>query len=203
MDQLQGKVASRTFAMYLRSSSSPGTTPKGELLLGGGDPRIYVSPLYFVPLLSQQEYLVTMDTLQVSGETKRTGLNKPILIDTGGQGMVFPRRFADGFVNDISKQASKKAGTTVRITYDPELGTYEFACAYISFFPLLLIGLGRGGSVTLTVAGKYYTRSNEGFCTVAITPTTEDEWVLPDFVIIDRYVEFQPTQRRIGFANLL
>ncbi|KAF4652583.1 hypothetical protein FOL47_011005 [Perkinsus chesapeaki] len=199
MDQLQGKVASRTFAMYLRSSSSART--KGELLLGGGDPRVYVAPLHFVPLLSQQQFLVTIDTLQVSGRAKRSGINMPILVDTGVQGLIIPRNFATDFIRDISDQASEMARARVHIAWVPAQGIWVFDCSYISYFPMLLIGLGRGGSVLLTVAGKYYTRNIGGLCSLGMT--LGDKWSLPEFMFIDRYVEFRPSQRRIGFANLV
>ncbi|KAF4660036.1 hypothetical protein FOL47_007315 [Perkinsus chesapeaki] len=200
MTQLQGKIQGQTFAMYLRDSAG---TFKGELLLGGGDPRVYVAPLHYVPLLSQQEYLVTLDTLQVGGGPKRTGMNKPILIDSGGQGLIIPQSFAGGFIRDISDRVSEAAGTRVQITWIPTLGIWEFGCSYISYFPMLLFGLGHGGSVLLTVAGKYYTRNFGGICSLAIGQNPGDSWVLPDFLVIDRYVEFQPSQGRVGFANLI
>ncbi|KAF4650846.1 hypothetical protein FOZ61_010977, partial [Perkinsus olseni] len=59
MDQLQGEVTSKTFALYLRSL--PHSIPtQGELLLGAGDPTLYKAPLTYVPLTSQQKYLVTL-----------------------------------------------------------------------------------------------------------------------------------------------
>ncbi|KAF4672615.1 hypothetical protein FOL47_000303 [Perkinsus chesapeaki] len=203
MAQLQGKIAGPTFAMFIRSSSSPHTIPKGELLLGGGDPHLYVAPLRYVPLLSQQEYLVTIDTLQVAGGRKKTGINKSILIDSGGQGLVIPQSFAGGFIQDISDQVSKAAKTKVQISWIPALRIWEFGCSYISYFPMLFVGLGRGGSVLLTMAGKHYTRNFHGICSLAISQSPGDSWFLPGFIFIDRYVEFQPSQRRIGFANLI
>ncbi|KAF4748238.1 hypothetical protein FOZ62_001169, partial [Perkinsus olseni] len=86
MDQLRGKVASTTFALYLLRFPNLIRT-NGELLLGGGDPTLYKAPLTYVPLRSQQEYLVTLGTLQVGTGHKSIGINQLALIDTGTQGL--------------------------------------------------------------------------------------------------------------------
>ncbi|KAF4672616.1 hypothetical protein FOL47_000304 [Perkinsus chesapeaki] len=202
MVQLQGKITGPTFAMYLKTSPSPGTPPKGELLLGGGDPTVYVAPLHYVPLLSQQEYLVTIDSLQVAGGKEMAGINSPILIDTRAQALTLPQSFVGGLIEDLSDQASKAAGTKVFIAWTPALGIWNFECPFISYFPKLFVGLGHGGSVHLTVSGKHYTRNFGGVCSLAITQSPGGSWVFPDFMIIDRYVEFQPSEGRVGFADL-
>ncbi|KAF4708047.1 hypothetical protein FOZ62_031748, partial [Perkinsus olseni] len=121
MDQLQGTVASTTFALYLKSVPNAVRT-QGELLLGGGDPTLYKAPFTYVPLKSQQENLVTLGTLQVGTGHKSIGINQPALIDTGTQGLVIPPDHFDATLKAITDQASATAGFKVDCDYIPVLG---------------------------------------------------------------------------------
>ncbi|KAF4710028.1 hypothetical protein FOZ62_022126 [Perkinsus olseni] len=206
MDQLRGRLGSTTFAIYLKSN--PSGRPLGEVILGGGDPGKYVPPLRYVQLRSQQEYLVTIGTYQVGSGRKTIGINQDALIDTGTQGLIVPQFYVRGLLKDITGQASDAVGGGRRVecTEIPGLSLCVFPCQHRSYFPPIEIGLSPYGDVPITISSSYYTRNLGGICSLAITaaPPTLDRprWTLPDFLLVDKYFEFQPSQGRIGIANL-
>ncbi|KAF4757952.1 hypothetical protein FOZ63_012460, partial [Perkinsus olseni] len=202
MDQLQGEVTSTTFALYLRSL--PHSIPtQGELLLGGGDPTLYKAPLTYVPLKSQQENLVTLGTLQVGTGHKSIGINQPARIDTGTQGLVIPPDHFDATLKAITDQASASANFTVTCDYIPALGACTIDCHHIVYLPPIELGLGPSGNAPVLISGLYYARdTGGGFCTVAIKRGSGSTWTLPHFILVGKYFEFQPSQQRVGIADL-
>ncbi|KAF4683597.1 hypothetical protein FOZ60_008864 [Perkinsus olseni] len=202
MDQLQGKVASTTFALYLKSVPNAVRT-QGELLLGGGDPTLYKAPLTYIPLRSQQEYLVTLGTLQVGTGHKSIGINQPALIDTGTQGLVIPPdRDFDATLKAITDQASATAGFKVDCDYIPVLGACVIDCHHIVYLPPIELGLGPSGNAPVLISGLYYSRdTGGGFCTVATKRGQGSTWTLPHFILVGKYFEFQPSQQRVGIAD--
>ncbi|KAF4704601.1 hypothetical protein FOZ62_000738 [Perkinsus olseni] len=202
MDQLQGKVASTTFALYLLRFPNTIRT-YGELLLGGGDPSLYKAPLTYVPLTSQQEYLVTLGTLQVGTGPKSIGINQPALIDTGTQGLVIPPTHFDATLKAITDQASATAGFRVDCDYIPILGACVINCHHIVYLPPIELGLGPSGNAPVLLSGLYYSRdTGGGFCTVAIKKGSGSTRTLPHFILVGKYFEFQPSQQRVGIADL-
>ncbi|KAF4756810.1 hypothetical protein FOZ63_020314 [Perkinsus olseni] len=202
MDQLQGKVTSTTFALYLKSV--PNMVPtQGELLLGGGDPTLYKAPLTYIPLRSQQEYLVTQGTLQVGTGHKSIGINQSALIDTGTLGLVIPRDHYDATLNAITDQASAAAGFRVNCNFNPALGACVIDCHHIVYLPPIELGLGPSGNAPVLINGLYYSRHrDDGTCILAIKKDSGSIWTLPPAILVGKYFEFQPSQQRVGIADL-
>ncbi|KAF4708977.1 hypothetical protein FOZ63_027857, partial [Perkinsus olseni] len=176
---------------------------QGELLFGGGDPTLYKAPLTYIPLRSQQEYLVTLGTLQVGTGHKSIGINQPALIDTGTQGLVIPPDHFDATLKAITDQASATANFTVTCDYIPALGACVIDCHHIVYLPPIELGLGASGNAPVLVSGLYYSRdTGGGFCTVATKRGQGSTWTLPHFILVGKYFEFQPSQQRVGIADL-
>lgn len=197
--QLGSKLGSDTFALYLKTDPHTGRTV-GEVLLGGGDPSLYVAPLRFVQLRSQQEYIVTLGTLQVGSGIKTIGINGAAIVDSGTQGLIVPGLYIGGLKNDILAQASAAAGTRVECTDIPGLDVCVFECTYRKFFPHLELGLNPNGDVPILINNLLYARDTAGLCTLGLKTALGYTWTLPDFVLVGRYFEFQPSQGRIGIA---
>ncbi|EER15935.1 Cathepsin D precursor, putative [Perkinsus marinus ATCC 50983] len=201
MSQLRSRVQSETFALYLRRNPRTGQTV-GELLLGGGDPSLYVGPLRYAQLRDPQEFAVTLDTLQVGSGIMTIGINGAASVDTGSQALFVPPLYMDGLKKEILAQASAAARTSIRCRDIPGRDACLFDCAYRRLFPVLTLGLNRNGDIPLLINNMLYTHEIAGVCSLMVAPTPGDTWLLPDFVVVDNYFEFQPSQGRIGIAKI-
>ncbi|KAF4748545.1 hypothetical protein FOZ63_028995 [Perkinsus olseni] len=198
MSQLQGKAADTSFALHLRAHRCGAVT--GELLLGGGDPSLYVAPLTFIPLRSQGYHVVEIGSLQVGSRHKTIGINQDAVIDSGAEGLFVPNMYFEALIKDIFDQATALAGAPIHPQWVPKARLYEFDCAFMDFFPPIEIGLGSAGQPPILVTN--YARNSGGICSVAITGEATTRWTLPAFILVGTYFEFRPSQSKLGVAKL-
>ncbi|KAF4653457.1 hypothetical protein FOZ61_008979 [Perkinsus olseni] len=194
-------VSSLTFAIYLGRPSAGSFKSNGELLLGGGDEALYVKPLRFVRFTNPAELKVRLRSLQVGDGAFPHAINHDLLIDTGTNFLIAPRQYRDFLVKEIEFQASVRARTAVRIVWDPNFKEYVFDCAYAVHLPTITFILG-SGDVLLTIHPAAYSNEITNTCWIAITPSCDGSWILPDKTLFGNYLELQPQNARVGIAKL-
>ncbi|KAF4674742.1 hypothetical protein FOL47_008792 [Perkinsus chesapeaki] len=192
------RIESLTFAIYLQLADNP----KGELLLGGGDPTIYKHPLQYVELDSRDEYMITLNSLQVGDGYLTIGINQQIILDTGSNRLHVPQLYFHDLSSKIMNDASKSSRTEIPFTWNEGVKVWSFPCAYGSYLPSLRLGLGHTGDAVLILTHANYVRAIDDDCFLILQRTAETEWLLPGDGFIGKYFEFQPERSRVGFADL-
>ncbi|EER13514.1 Renin precursor, putative [Perkinsus marinus ATCC 50983] len=205
MTQLRSSKAIKTdiIALYLYPPTDPtGASTDGGLLLGGGDPALYEGALKYVDFSTGAGYRVNIDKLRVGDGTITSGINMNLDFDTGANYLYVPKLYYNRLIKDIGAQTDKAAGKHVDFKFDREDEIWSLPCQYMSQLPLLTFALGPQGSTTFTMTFTNYAVNHDGICLLLIMENQEDDWSFHDRMLIDKYFEFDPTRKRVGFGKL-
>ncbi|KAF4667096.1 hypothetical protein FOL47_003747 [Perkinsus chesapeaki] len=193
-------IGAKAFAVYL---AQRGQGISGELLIGGGDPRVYQHPLHYVKLKSRREYIVMLNSLQVGGGPSKAGIKQDLLIDTGRNTILVPqsnKRFTK-LIGNIMKEASE-ASPSVTFRWQPRLEMWMFPCAYRDIMPPITFGLGDKEVVYISLTHANYVRVIGRECGLGFKGGKSRLWALSGQAIINNYLEFQLEEGRVGIAQL-
>ncbi|EER13113.1 conserved hypothetical protein, partial [Perkinsus marinus ATCC 50983] len=130
LTKLEPKVVrENTFSLYLKPKTPSTGIYEGELLLGGGDPKLYEGELSYVPVEAQAPWTVKLKGVEiVTGQI--TPYNERIFLDTGTNFIVFPISQINKLIDDIAKQASDNAKEKVEIIYHESVKRWTYDCTY-------------------------------------------------------------------------
>ncbi|EER13584.1 cathepsin D precursor, putative [Perkinsus marinus ATCC 50983] len=196
-------VTTGIFALYLYPPADPSKpAADGGLLLGGGDPALYVGGLNFVDFSTDKRYMVNLDKLQVGDGHLTLNINMNLHLDTGTNFLFVPQLYYDDLIKDIKTQTDKAAGMHVDFKFDPGKKIWFFPCQHMSKLPLLRFGLGPKGITPFTMTYMNYARNKSNECSLVIWEGQGNIWILFDRMLIGNYFEFDPTYKRVGIGKL-
>jgi hypothetical protein len=179
----QGLIEQGQFAFYLGNSRSD----RGELTLGGTNPKYYSGEFSWVNLLAATYWEITMDGLSINGQSM-AGSSKAI-VDSGTSMLTGPT----AVVADIAKAIGAKPLIA---------GEYIVACDYDTL-----------PNFDFTIDGKVYTLSARdyllpdgdlcilGLMGMDIPEPTGPLWILGDIFMRKYYTVFDYDNHRVGFAT--
>eukprot|EP00604_Paraphysomonas_vestita_P002846 CAMPEP_0174818354 /NCGR_PEP_ID=MMETSP1107-20130205/1018_1 /TAXON_ID=36770 /ORGANISM="Paraphysomonas vestita, Strain GFlagA" /LENGTH=362 /DNA_ID=CAMNT_0016030085 /DNA_START=105 /DNA_END=1193 /DNA_ORIENTATION=+ len=180
----QGLVTSAEFAFYLGNSAKD----KGELTLGGTDPSHYTGSITYVPLLAATYWEITLDDLQISGQSFVGSGESKAIVDSGTSILTGPS-------SEVSKIASLLGGKEI------VEGEYLVKCDYTGF-PDFVFKID-GNDYTLTPYDYLIPDGNVcllGIMALDIPEPTGPLWILGDVFMRKYYTVFDVTNKRVGFA---
>ncbi|KAF4660057.1 hypothetical protein FOL47_007306 [Perkinsus chesapeaki] len=197
----QGVVEKNVFALYLKPGGCCTGQFEGELLLGGGDAKLFKAPLRYVNTVGEDEWLVGLSLVQIEAES--LVVNGRVILDTGCNNILIPQQELDNFIEKISKAASESAGGEVIVEYDDVEKVWAFDCDYLADMPTLYFMLSAPtGDVPLTMNYESYVGMVNYYCYLNVEESRSDDWSLPHFMLVGNYVEFQLDNKRVGIARL-
>jgi hypothetical protein len=179
----QGLIEQGQFAFYLGNSRSD----RGELTLGGTNPKYYSGEFSWVNLLAATYWEITLDGLSINGQSM-AGSSKAI-VDSGTSMLTGP----SAVVADIAKAIGAKPLIA---------GEYIVACNYDTL-----------PNFDFTIDGKVYTLSARdyllpdgdlcilGLMGMDIPEPTGPLWILGDIFMRKYYTVFDYDNHRVGFAT--
>jgi len=179
----KGLVDTAQFAFYLGNSR----LDKGELTLGGTNPKHYTGDITWVPLLAPTYWEITLGDLQVSGQSYVDDTQHKAIVDSGTSILTGP----SSAVAKIAEALGAKPFIE---------GEYLIACDYT--LP----------SLDFTIDGKVYSLDpvdylipDGDFCLLGlmaldISPPTGPLWILGDVFMRKYYTVFDTQNERVGFA---
>lgn len=180
----QKLIEEEVFAFYLGNSR----LDKGELTVGGMDPAHYTGEMVWVPLLAATYWEISMDDVQINGQSYVSGPVKAI-VDSGTSLLTGP--------SDKVAEIAKAIGAKPFIN-----GEYLVECAYDTL-----------PNLDFTIAGRTYTLSATdylipdgdiclfGMIGLDIPAPTGPLWIMGDIFMRKYYTAFDTKNQRVGFAT--
>mmetsp|Transcript_6732 Transcript_6732/g.10644 ORF Transcript_6732/g.10644 Transcript_6732/m.10644 type:complete len:456 (-) Transcript_6732:50-1417(-) len=177
-----GKLEEPVFAFYLTGSSGS----KGELVIGGVDPKHYTGEFDRVPLTSQTYWEVALDGVSVDGSDISD--TKKVIIDSGTSLLAGPK-------HEVKKIAEKVGATPLM------MGEYSIDCS-----------LNNAPDIEFTIGGKKYSLAFDEYiiktgntCLFAmmgmdIPAPNGPLWILGDVFMRKYYVKFDYGDKSVGIA---
>ncbi|EER13519.1 Renin precursor, putative [Perkinsus marinus ATCC 50983] len=205
MTQLRSSktITTDIIALYLYPPTDPtGASADGGLLLGGGDPALYEGALKYVDFSTGEGYTVNINKLRVGDGTVTSGINMNLDLDTGANYLYVPKLYYNQLIDDIKAQTDNAVGKHVVFKFDREDKKWSFPCQHMSQLPLLTFALGPQGATPFTMTFTNYAVNDDGICLLLIMQSQEHDWSFHDRMLIDKYFEFDPTRKRVGFGKL-
>jgi len=179
----QGLIDTAEFAFYLGNSR----LDRGELTLGGTDPAHYTGDITWVPLLAATYWEITLDNLQINGESFVGAGESKAIVDSGTSIMTGPS-------NEVQKIADA-LGAKAFIE-----GEYLIACDYT----LPDIEFTINGNVYSLAPVDYLIPDGDicllGLMALDISQPTGPLWILGDVFMRKYYTVFDTANERVGFA---
>uniref|UniRef100_A0A8C5N6P0 Cathepsin E-like n=1 Tax=Gouania willdenowi TaxID=441366 RepID=A0A8C5N6P0_GOUWI len=179
------------FSFYL--SRSGGSSPDGELLLGGIDESLYNGPINWIPLTSKGYWQIKMDSVSVQGVSSFCPRGCQAIVDTGTSLIAGPTN--DSFL------LQQLIGAT-----PTNIGEFLIDCSRVSSLPHVTFALG---GVDYTLTAEHYVRREmlgdrelcfSGFQAVDIVTPEGPLWILGDVFLRRFYSVFDRGQERVGLA---
>ncbi|XP_054827033.1 cathepsin D [Eublepharis macularius] len=180
------------FSFYL--NRDPKSSPGGELLLGGTDPKYYSGDFSYVNVTRQGYWQVHMDKVNIGNGLTVCSSGCEAIVDTGTSLITGP--------TDEIKQLQKAIGAKPIIK-----GQYMLPCDKLSSLPTVNLVLG-GNSYALTpdqyalkVTVQGETLCLSGFSGLDVPPPGGPLWILGDVFIGPYYTVFDRDNDSVGFAK--
>lgn len=179
-----GLVDSSQFAFYLGNSRAD----KGELTLGGTDPKHYTGDITWVPLLAATYWEITLDDFTVSGASYTGRDQHKAIVDSGTSILTGP---SDSVASLADALGAKMLGDT---------GEYLIPCDYtLPAFEFTI------NSNVYTLDPIDYLIPDGDLCILGImgldvSAPTGPLWILGDIFMRKYYTVFDSGNERVGFA---
>jgi len=179
----QGLVQNAEFAFYLGDSRSD----KGELLLGGTDPKHYTGDFTYVNLREATYWEITLNGLNVDGTSYVGSEGSKAIVDSGTSILTGP--------SDVVKNIAKQIGAKRIIE-----GEYMVACDYsLPNLDFVING------VTYSLSPSDYLIPDGDMCLFGmmgldIPQPTGPLFILGDVFMRKYYTVFDVANKRVGFA---
>ncbi|KAF4745037.1 hypothetical protein FOZ63_014331, partial [Perkinsus olseni] len=176
-----------------------GTTPTGELILGGEDKSKYTAPLRYVKVVNKEEDSITVTDLGIGDVSKnRIKVSQAGYLDTGTNVIEIPDKF-EAQVLKLLRTAGKKA---VNIKEDG--GFYELSCGDIENLPPITFFMKEDSLLPKKVPleippASYVIAESESSCILAIN--FAETWILGLPTLIGNYYLYDWDKSRIGVAK--
>ncbi|KAF8339998.1 Asp-domain-containing protein [Cantharellus anzutake] len=178
----QGVVSSGVFGFYL-------TDTDGSLFLGGTDASLYKGPLNWNPVLYQSSWYITVDDVNVGGQTVISSVDASV--DSGTTLIL-------GDAQSVAQFWSSIPGSQAAIQYGP--GMYTYPC---DSNPIVSVSIG---SQTYTISSQHlkWLQVSDADCVGSVVATDDSirHWVLGDAFMKNVYTAFDFDHSRVGFAQL-
>jgi len=180
----QELVPKAEFAFYLGDSRSD----KGELVLGGTDPKHYSGSFQYVPLKAETYWEVLLAGFSVAGTNYVPAGGNNGVIDSGTSILTGP--------SDAVAEIAKALGAKPIIE-----GEYMVACDAPTLTDIVI----EMGGFTFTLAPSDYLLPDGDACILGImgldvAPPTGPLWILGDMFMRKYYTVFDVENSRVGFA---
>ncbi|XP_072399514.1 cathepsin D-like [Diabrotica undecimpunctata] len=172
------------FSFYLSQAANG---DKGELLLGGSDPKYYKGEFTYVPVSEKGFWNVTADGISI-GEQRLCTDRCNVIVDTGTSFILGPD------VNVIYEKIGAKA-----VPCNTNDTCYIIDCnTNLNDFPDLVFSFG---GKQFTMPAKTYILKENDTCFTAFD-YWKDGWLVGDTFLRTVYTEFDFEKDRIGFAQV-
>ncbi|KAF4677503.1 hypothetical protein FOZ60_017307 [Perkinsus olseni] len=185
-------IDSPVFAVYLSSGSSP----SGELIIGGDDPSKYDGPLGYIDITDKQHHTSKLEAFAIGSESQKDP--EPVVFDTGSSFISIPRRLRSQVLDLLSTAGTKK----VEVFEQGDI--YGVDCKDVDHLPTMsftVIGIPDKAYVTIAIPPKAYIVSPEpDVCILNID--FDDRWILGLPAFVGHYYSFDWTGARIGVAKV-
>jgi len=173
------------FAFYL-NDQTPDGSGGGEMTLCGIDPAHYVGAITYVPLIAQDYWRISLQSVSIGGQTVMSSPMSAIL-DTGTSLLTVP----NAFINQINSIIGLKNDDN------------SIPCSSIASMPTMTLMIG-GTPFTLT-PNDYILKVSQGgqtYCFPGIEAIGDSEslWILGDVFIAKYYTIFDHANSRVGLA---
>ncbi|CAG9840530.1 unnamed protein product [Diabrotica balteata] len=164
---------------------------KGELLLGGSDPKYYKGEFTYVPVSKEGEWQVTADGISLGDQRLSSG-ECEVVVDTGTSIIYGPGQYIDII--------RKKIEAKLVDCYANNETCYVIDCnTNLNDLPDLVFSFG---GKQFNMPAKTYIIKENGLCIPTFEKQWEDYWLVGDTFLRTVYTEFDFEQKRIGFAKI-
>ncbi|KAF4650496.1 hypothetical protein FOL47_001106 [Perkinsus chesapeaki] len=187
-------IGAKVFALYL-SQTPQEYAHYGELLLGGGDRRLYKRDLRYVRFDDSSKYIVKLSSIQIGEATRTRRENVDLYIDTGTNAFLLDQRRYDILIESVKREAARSG---VTVTWNDILTRWTANCTHLDALPLVRFWLGTE-DVPLNLTPRSYVHTSRDICYINVEPFPT--CVLPVQALVGNYFEFRPDEGQIGFGE--
>ncbi|KAF4648672.1 hypothetical protein FOZ61_002349 [Perkinsus olseni] len=171
-------IDSPTFAVYLSSGSSP----SGEIIIGGDDPSKYDGPLGHIDITDKQHHTSKLEAFAIGSSSS----------------IKIPGRLRSQVLDLLSTAGTKK----VKILEHRDV--YGVDCKDVDYLPVMSFtvkGLPGKADITISIPPKAYIVSPEPDVCI-LTIDFDERWILGLPAFVGHYYSFDWAGARIGVAKV-
>ncbi|XP_037355531.1 chymosin-like isoform X2 [Talpa occidentalis] len=177
----QGLVAQDLFSVYMSRNG------QGSMLtLGAVDPSYYTGTLHWVPVMVQEYWQFTVDSVTIDGVVVACNGGCQAILDTGTSLLAGP-------TSDILN-IQLAIGAT-----QGQYGQFDIDCRRLSIMPTVVFEIN-GRKYPLPPSA--YTSQDQGFCSSGFEEDgVSQQWILGDVFMREYYSVFDRANNRVGLAK--
>lgn len=183
----QGQIAANLYSIYMGSNSKD-----GRIIFGGVDHSKYSGKLQKVPLKSDHQFIVNLDSVSFNGDSLYSS-SLDVLLDSGTTIMLLPGDLVNSMAAAIDPSHDNLAVDCSKMDNDKSFQfTFSGAVIDVPFRNLIdSRSYKQDGSIPTS-----------GQCTVGFQPTKGSTIILGDRFLMGAYVVFDLENKEIALANL-